>query len=88
MEKNWEFEVNTERANLYTKRALNLLFSSSFSSAELAALDISGGVPCLGPEDMLKIDSPELHPCGIVGTRKYLKFKRKLLFCGDSYAVV
>lgn len=51
----------------------NLLFSSSFSSAELAALDISGGVPSRQDDVALKIESPELQPCGIVGTRKYLE---------------
>lgn len=51
----------------------NLLFSSSFSSAELAALDISGGVPRRHDDEALNRESPELQPCGIVGTRKYLK---------------
>lgn len=40
---------------------INLLFSSSFSSAELAALEISGGVPTR-PDDVLNSESPELQP--------------------------
>lgn len=64
MEKKIEiFEVNKQKEKTYIQIAApNLLFSSSFSSAELAALEISGGVPCRGPEDILKIDSPELQP--------------------------
>lgn len=50
----------------------NLLFSSSFSSAELLArLDISGGVPTR-PDERLKSESPELHAaCDVDGTRRY-----------------
>lgn len=55
-------------------RPINLLFSSSFSSAELAALEISGGVP-IRPDDVLNSESPELQPWGIAGTRRYLEFE-------------
>lgn len=56
---------------------INLLLSSSFSSAELAALDISGGVP-IRPDDVLNRESPDdVQPCGVAGTRKYLKVKWK-----------
>jgi hypothetical protein len=65
--------INKEKKfpSLARRAHLNSLFSSSFSSAELAALEISGGVP-KRPDDVLKSESPELQPWGIGGTRKYL----------------
>lgn len=66
---------------------INLLFSSSFSSAELAALE-PGGVPVPRRPDELNKESPELHPCGVTGTRKYLKSNERLEILGEITRVL